>query len=149
NHQRATSRLGQKKMAEQFLNGQTAVVTGGTRGIGFSIAKALAESGANIVICGRKQQGVDDAVRQLTVGGNKVAGKVADVRSSTEVTQLFAYADQQFGGIDILINNAGLGIFRRTGELSVSEWQETIETNLSGVFYGCREALTRMAKRGA
>jgi 3-oxoacyl-[acyl-carrier protein] reductase len=137
-------------MAEAFLTGRNAVVTGGTKGIGFAIAEALSESGANVVICGRKQEGVDDAVRQLTKRAkSKVAGKVADVRSSTEVADLFAFADQELDGLDILVNNAGLGIFRSTLQLTNEEWHTMLETNLSGVFYCSKEALGRMVKRGA
>lgn len=137
-------------MGEHFLTGRTAVVTGGTRGIGFAIAEALAGEGANVVVCGRSQAGVDSAVRQLTKPAkNKVAGKVADVRRSTEVADLFAFAEQECGSVDILVNNAGLGIFRSTAQLSVEDWNTTLETNLSGVFYCCHEALARMMKRGA
>ncbi len=137
-------------MNATFLTGQTAVVTGGTRGIGLAIAEALAGAGANVLVCGRSQTTVDNAVRQLTKQAkSKVAGKPADVRRSTEVADLFAFADREFGGLDILVNNAGLGIFQRTSELKIDEWQTTLETNLSGVFYCCREALARMLKRGA
>jgi len=137
-------------MNATFLTGQTALVTGGTRGIGLAIAEALVSAGANVLVCGRSQTTVDNAVRQLTKQAkSKVAGKPADVRRSTEVADLFAFADREFGGLDILVNNAGLGIFQRTAELKIDEWQTTLETNLSGVFYCCREALARMLKRGA
>ncbi|HMD49172.1 MAG TPA: SDR family oxidoreductase [Bryobacteraceae bacterium] len=137
-------------MTEAFLNERNAVVTGGTKGIGFAIAKALSGAGANVVICGRTGEGVDNAVRQLTKHAkNKVAGKVADVRSSTEVADLFAFADQELSGLDILVNNAGLGIFRSTQQLTIDEWHTMLETNLSGTFYCSKEALGRMMKRGA
>ena len=137
-------------MTETFLLGRSAVVTGGTKGIGFSIAQALSEAGADVVICGRTEEAVDQAVSELTKRAkSKVAGKAADVRRSTEVADLFAFADQQLGGLDILVNNAGLGIFRSTLQLTNEEWQTTLETNLSGVFYCSKEALTRMVKRAA
>jgi 3-oxoacyl-[acyl-carrier protein] reductase len=137
-------------MNETFLTGRNALVTGGTRGIGFAIAAALSGSGANVMICGRSQDGVDSAVRQLTKPArSKVAGKAADVRRSTDVIDLFAWADGEMEGLDILVNNAGLGIFRSTAHLSIEDWLATLETNLSGVFYCCREALPRMMKRGA
>jgi 3-oxoacyl-[acyl-carrier protein] reductase len=137
-------------MTEALLNGRNAVVTGGTKGIGFAIAEALSDAGANVAICGRTKEGVDNAVRQLTKQAkNKVAGKVADVRSSTEVADLFAFADQELGGLDILVNNAGLGIFRSTQQLTIEEWHTMLETNLSGTFYCSKEALSRMVKRGA
>ena len=135
-------------MNDTFLAGRNALVTGGTRGIGFAIAEALSSAGAGIAICGRSQNGVDTAVRQLTKQAkSKVAGKVADVRSSTEVAELFSLADRELGSVDILVNNAGVGIFQSTANLSVEEWQATLETNLSGVFYCSREMLGRLLKR--
>jgi 3-oxoacyl-[acyl-carrier protein] reductase len=136
-------------MNETFLQGRTAVVTGATRGIGFAIARALADAGATVAICGRSQQSVDEAVRRLTnEKQRKVAGKAADVRASTNVAALFEWIDSETGGPDILVNNAGVGIMKSTAELTVEDWRQTIETNLSGVFYCSREALLRMKKRG-
>lgn len=128
----------------KFLEGRNAVVTGGTRGIGFAIAKALIDAGAGVAICGRDNEAVKNAVRNLTsVPTSKVVGKVADVRVSTEVQALFKTVDQELRSFDILVNNAGTGIFKSTAELSVEEWQQTMETNLSGAFYCSKEALQR------
>jgi NADP-dependent 3-hydroxy acid dehydrogenase YdfG len=136
-------------MSETFLTGRTAVVTGATRGIGFAIARALADAGATVAICGRDQQGVDEAVRRLTnESQRKVVGKAADVRTSTSVAALFEWLDSETGDPDILVNNAGVGLMQRTAELSVEDWQQSIETNLSGAFYCSREALGRMKNRG-
>jgi 3-oxoacyl-[acyl-carrier protein] reductase len=136
-------------MNETFLLGRTAVVTGATRGIGFAIARALADAGATVAICGRSQESVDEAVRRLTnEKQRKVAGKAADVRASTNVAALFEWIDSEMGGPDILVNNAGVGIMKSTAELTAEDWRQTIETNLSGVFYCSREALLRMKKRG-
>jgi len=136
-------------MSEAFLTGRTAVVTGATRGIGFAIARALGNAGATVAICGRSQASVDDAVRRLTdESKGKVMGKVADVRESTDVAALFGWVDGETGGPDILVNNAGVGIMKSTAQLTVEDWQETMETNLSGAFYCSREALARMKNRG-
>jgi NAD(P)-dependent dehydrogenase (short-subunit alcohol dehydrogenase family) len=136
-------------MAENFLEGRTAVVTGATRGIGFAIARSLADAGASVAICGRSPEGVDEAVRRLTnESRRKVVGKAADVRASTDVAALFQWVDSEKGGLDILINNAGVGLMKSTAELTVEDWRQTIETNLSGAFYCSREALARMQKRG-
>jgi NAD(P)-dependent dehydrogenase (short-subunit alcohol dehydrogenase family) len=136
-------------MNETFLNGRTAVVTGATRGIGFAIARALADAGARVAICGRTQDSVDQAVMRLTnEPRRKVVGKAADVRASPDVQALFEWVDSETGGPDILVNNAGVGIMKSTVELTVEDWQKTIETNLSGAFYCSREALGRMRKRG-
>jgi NAD(P)-dependent dehydrogenase (short-subunit alcohol dehydrogenase family) len=134
---------------DTFLAGKNAVVTGGTRGIGLAIAEALALAGAGVAICGRTQAHIETAVRQLTnKSKSKVVAKVADVRSSTEVGSFFEYLDRELGQLDIVVNNAGVGIFKSTAELSVEEWQKTLDTNLSGVFYCCREALRRIRNRG-
>jgi 3-oxoacyl-[acyl-carrier protein] reductase len=136
-------------MNETFLQGRTALVTGATRGIGFAVARALADAGATVAICGRSQESVDEAVRRLTnEKQRKVAGKAADVRASTNVAALFEWIDSEMGGPDILVNNAGVGIMKSAAELTAEDWRQTIETNLSGVFYCSREALLRMKKRG-
>jgi 3-oxoacyl-[acyl-carrier protein] reductase len=136
-------------MQETFLTGKTAVVTGATRGIGFAIARALSDAGATVAICGRNTDSVQEAVRLLTnQSRRKVVGKAADVRASTEVAELFAWVDRETGGPDILVNNAGVGVMKSTAELTVEEWQRTIETNLSGAFYCSREALRRLKNRG-
>ncbi|MGP0072254.1 MAG: SDR family oxidoreductase [Bryobacteraceae bacterium] len=136
-------------MNETFLSGKTALVTGATRGIGFAVARALSDAGATVAICGRSQDRVDEAVSRLTEASQrKVVGKAADVRGSTEVAALFDWLDKETGGPDILVNNAGLGVMKSTAELSVEDWRQTIETNLSGAFYCSREALRRMKNRG-
>jgi 3-oxoacyl-[acyl-carrier protein] reductase len=140
-------------MSDDFLRGKTALVTGGTRGIGYAISAVLAGAGATVAICGRSETSVAEAVRRLTttsLGGppSKVLGKAADVRAIVAVEELFEWVDREAGGIDVLVNNAGIGIFRSTAELSVEEWQKTLETNLSGAFYCSRAALARMKNRG-
>jgi NAD(P)-dependent dehydrogenase (short-subunit alcohol dehydrogenase family) len=140
-------------MGKDFLEGRTAVVTGSTRGIGYAIGAALSAAGATVVISGRSEDGVSEAVRRLTTllaGGakGKVIGKVADVRASTDVEELFEWIDRETGGPDILVNNAGIGLFASTAELTVEEWQRTLETNLSGAFYCSRAALARFKNRG-
>jgi 3-oxoacyl-[acyl-carrier protein] reductase len=135
---------------EQFLKGKNAVVTGGTRGIGFAIAQALASAGAGVAICGRGDTTVENAVTQLVkVSRSKVVGKAADVRSSTEVVNFFQFVDSELGGLDILVNNAGIGVFKSMAELSVDDWTKTLETNLSSAFYCSKEAVPRMRNRGA
>jgi 3-oxoacyl-[acyl-carrier protein] reductase len=132
-----------------FLTGKNAVVTGGARGIGLAIAEALATAGAGVAICARNKDSLEKAVRQLTgKSKSKVVAKVADVRDSAEVAGFFEYVDRELGQLDIVVNNAGVGIFKSAAELSVDEWKKTLDTNLSGVFYCCKEALRRIRGRG-
>jgi NAD(P)-dependent dehydrogenase (short-subunit alcohol dehydrogenase family) len=126
-----------------FLNEKTALVTGGSRGIGFAIAEALLIEGAKVLICGRDEQSLTTASTALTRHG-KVLTHIADVSNPTSVESLFQAVDSQLGQLDILINNAGVGIFRAAGELTVEEWNRVIGINLSGAFYCARQAIQRM-----
>lgn len=133
----------------RFLEDQNAVVTGGTRGIGLAIVKSLAEAGAGVAICGRNQGDVDRTVREISSQtGSKIVGKSADVSNSGQVSDFFKFIDDSLGPFDILVNNAGVGIFRSAADLTVEEWRHVVDTNLSGVFYCCHEALSRLRKRG-
>lgn len=127
------------------LTGRRAVVTGGSKGIGLEVARALVAAGVSVVICAREQSDLDGALAELRGGAGtaKAAGRTADVSEPGQVAELFRFVDRELGGIDILINNAGSGVFRATSELSIEEWNRTIGTNLSGVFYCSREALAR------
>ena len=105
--------------------------------------------GAAVAICGQRQESVDRAVAELAAEtAGKVKGKVADVRSHEQVAELFRFVDAEFGALDVLVNNAGIGIFRHVRELSLDEWKHTLETNLYGAFYCSREALFRFATAG-
>jgi 3-oxoacyl-[acyl-carrier protein] reductase len=137
-------------MNDTFLRGRNAVVTGGSRGIGFAVAQALAAAGAGVAICGRNPEHLKQAVSQLTkTAPSKVIAKAADVSKSEEVSALFGFVDSELGSADILVNNAGIGVFKSTAELTVEDWQKTLGTNLSGVFYCSREALSRFKTRGS
>jgi 3-oxoacyl-[acyl-carrier protein] reductase len=131
------------------LAGQVALVTGGTRGIGRAIAKMLLEEGAAVAICGRRQEDVDDAVRTLAAEtGGKVNGKAADVRDHGQVSDLFRFIDAGFGRLDVVVNNAGVGVFGHARDLTWEQWRDTIDTNLSGAFFCSREALFRFGTSG-
>lgn len=132
-----------------FLTGKVAVVTGATKGIGRSVAEALAREGASTVICGREAQTTEAAVSAIAAAtGATTAGQACDVRDRRQVAELFALAERTFGGVDILINNAGVGRFAPTAELSAEDWHLILETNLTGVFHCCQEAIPRMKARG-
>ncbi|MBV8864128.1 MAG: SDR family oxidoreductase [Acidobacteriaceae bacterium] len=132
-----------------LLKDKRAVVTGASQGIGFAIARTLLKEGAEVALCARKPESLRKAVENLQqdVKGRKVLGHAADVSDSEQVGQFFAFVDKELGGLDILINNAGFGLFRATAELTVEEWDRLIGTNLSGAFYCSREALCRFEKR--
>jgi len=131
------------------LRNKVATVTGASRGIGFSIAQALLAEGARVFICGRDPKHLQAALEKLrTAAPANVDGCVADVRNYEDCRKLVSTAAERFGGLDILVNNAGVGIFKAVDQLSVEEWDTTLHTNLSGVFYCCHEAIPLMRKRG-
>lgn len=131
------------------LEGKTAIVTGATKGIGRGIAEALARAGVNVSISARKEAEIESAVGELSeLGPAGVAGVVCDVRDFDEVKALIAHTVMEFGGIDILINNAGIGIFESVEKMSPEDFRAVLETNLFGVFYCCHEAIPVMKKRG-
>src|SRR5689334_13986324 len=129
----------------QFLTSKRALITGGTKGIGFATARALMEAGADVMICGRDKEALDAAVSELHSADprRKVSGQTVDVSNSEAVRDLFRSADKELGGLDILVNNAGSGVFRPAADITVEEWNRIIGTNLSGAFYCSREALAR------
>ena len=130
------------------LHGKVAVVTGGSRGIGFAIAGALLREGASVMISGSTQSHLDAATKNLTTHSGRVSAVKADVRRYEDVEMLMATTAKNFGGVDILINNAGVGVFKPVAETSVEEWRRVLDTNLSGVFYCCHAAIPHMRQRG-
>jgi 3-oxoacyl-[acyl-carrier protein] reductase len=132
------------------LQGKIAVVTGGSRGIGFAIAQALLRQGASVAFTGTDQERLQTAFSALQEGddGARAVPFQADVRDAAQVEALFESVASTFGGLDILINNAGVGIFKPVAETTVEDWRRTIDTNLSGVFYCCHAALPLMTQRG-
>lgn len=136
-------------MMDKLLSGKVAVVTGGTRGIGRAIAERLLREGASVAFCGRSAETVARVAGELkNATGGTVYGEAADVSKAEDVRRLFQSVDANFGALHVLINNAGLGIFRRTSELSIEDWRRMIDLNLSGVFYCSREALQRFNNYG-
>lgn len=133
-------------MAED-LAGRTAIVTGSSKGIGYSIAEALARANANVVVSARKEAEVTEAARRLeSLGSGRVLGIPADVSRLEDVRRLVAETVGTLGGLDVLVNNAGFGIFAPVDEISPEAWDRLIGTNLSGVFYCCREAIPHLRK---
>jgi 3-oxoacyl-[acyl-carrier protein] reductase len=134
---------------EPFLTGKHAVVTGGTRGIGRAIAGRLLREGAAVAICGRTRESVDRATTELKQSpGGDIFGAPADVSKTDQVAGFFDAVASRFGGLDILVNNAGAGVFRGIQDLTIEDWRNTIDLNLSGVFYCCHHALPLLRKRG-
>lgn len=130
------------------LTNKRAIITGGTKGIGYAIAENLLQAGARVFICGRDEDDLNRALSSLSAFG-EVAGTICDVRSEADVKAMIAECGHRLGGLDILVNNAGVGINGKTvEEISPEEFRQTLETNLFGVYYACHFALPLLKENG-
>ncbi len=123
------------------------LVTGGTRGIGYAVAKALLAAGEQVAITGTSSDGVQKAERALA-GGDAVMGVTCDVRDAGSVERAVHDVVSRFARLDVLVNNAGVGIGRPIAELSHDEWDRILGTNLTGVFHCCKAVLPHLRARG-
>ena len=132
------------------LTGKVAFVTGGSRGIGHAIARTLLERGARVAITATSDSTLKSGLRELQsiAGDEAVLALRADVRRHDEVEQAVKDAVGRFGGLDILINNAGIGVFSPAADMSLKQWHQVIDTNLTGVFHCCRAAIPHLRTRG-
>jgi NAD(P)-dependent dehydrogenase (short-subunit alcohol dehydrogenase family) len=130
------------------VENKIAVVTGGTKGIGYAVAESLLKAGAKVFICARDKVELKRALERLSALG-EVDGEICDVRSETQVEAMLDECLRVFGAVDILINNAGIGIIGKTvEEMSAEDFEQTLQTNLFGVFYTCHHAIPLIKKRG-
>ena len=133
------------------LTGKTAIVTGASQGLGQATAEALHAAGASVVVNyfsdphGKNKTRADSVVSAL---GQRAIAAAADVRGTTEVEAMFALAKREFGAVDIVINNAGIVRDRTVQKMTDAEWQEVLDTNLSGVFKVSREAVKHLQRGG-
>ncbi len=132
------------------LSDRVAVVTGGSRGIGFAIAHKLAAMGATVVITGRDKGHLEKAAAELGAGGQRVEGVVCDVAELASVESLGRHLQQNYGKVDILVNNAGVGgPSSLLHEMSPHDWDTLMNTNLRGVYYMMRAVVPLMMTTGA
>ena len=132
---------------DKFLDGRVAIVTGGSRGIGYAIAEQILTHGGCAVITGTNEATLARAAERLARAG-RVEAVRADVRKPGDVTRMVERAAEAFGGIDILVNNAGVGQFVHAADMTIEQWHEVVDTNLTGVFYCCHAAIPYMRRRG-
>ena len=133
-----------------------AIVTGGSKGIGLAIARALLERGMQVAISARKDDELQRAARELgggdpstALGAGNVLAVRADVQDAADAQRLVDETARRFGGVDVLVNNAGVGRFANVADMPLDAWRQVIDTNLSGVFYCTRAAIPEMKRRGA
>jgi gluconate 5-dehydrogenase len=129
------------------LTGRVAIVTGGSRGLGEEMAEGLAEAGAAVMICARREQWLTPTLERLAARGFRVEGLVADVSSPTDVQAVVDRTMAAFGRIDILVNNAGVTWGARPEEMPLDKWQKVIDVNLTGAFLFAQASGREMLKR--
>lgn len=136
-------------MADE-LKGKIAVITGGSRGLGYAIAQAYIAAGAAVVIAGRSQSTLDKAVGGLLNGGGRASGLAVDVSSHEQVEALAEHAVQTFGRIDVWVNNAGVGApFGPVVKVPPDAFVQVVNTNILGTYYGSHAALRRFVAQGS
>ena len=133
-------------MADNFT-GKVALITGGSRGIGYAIAEQFGARGVKVAITGTSQGNLDRAKAALAAKGIAAEAIVADVRDRAQVQAMVDRTVAVFGGLDILVNNAGVGRFVHAADMTVEQWHDVIDTNLTGVFYCCSAALPHLRAR--
>ncbi|WP_284037231.1 glucose 1-dehydrogenase [Neobacillus sp. 114] len=126
------------------FSNKTVIVTGAGNGIGKGIALLYAEKGANIVLADMDEKAGSQTAREINEQGGEALFVKTDVRLESDIVRLMETAHQTYGQIDILINNAGKGLFKSPFDVSVEEWEDVINTNLRSVFLGSREAAKYM-----
>lgn len=130
------------------LTGRVAIVTGGNGGIGFGMARALARAGARVVVAARNEEKSNAAVRDLRALGSDSLAITVDVADERSVDALVKETVKRCGRLDILVNNAGINIQKPAHELGLDEWQQVMDTNLTGAFLCSRSAYPYMKSLG-
>ena len=135
-------------MADKFLHGRVAVITGASRGIGRAIALALGGAGARLALVGRAQDRLAETQRLARELGTEGEIFISDVREETQVKKLAAEVAERFGAAHILVNNAGTAIRKKIHEFTLDEWRTVMETNLTGPWLMCRYFIPHMKGHG-
>ena len=139
-----------KTIKELFdLTGKTAIVTGGSRGLGKEMAEGLAEAGANLMLCARREQWLLETIEEFRAKNFHVHAKVCDVSKAEDVQTVVNETVEKFGKIDILINNAGISWGAMPEEMPLEKWQKVLDVNLTGCFLMAQAAGREMLKRGS
>jgi NAD(P)-dependent dehydrogenase (short-subunit alcohol dehydrogenase family) len=126
------------------LDGQIALVTGAGRGIGRSISLTLADAGAQVVVCARTVSQIEEVQHEIIEAGGKAVAIPADISDERDVNALFGNIDRTFNKLDIVVNNAGIGVFKNMVNFSMKEYDHLMSVNLRGTFLCCRKAVRTM-----
>ena len=129
-----------------MLQDKVAYITGGTKGIGLGIAKILSQQGIRVAISGRKKEDVDNAAAEISGDSSKVLGIVSNVRNFEDEENAVSAIKNHFGQLDFVVANAGLGVFKPIDQLEIEEWNDMIDTNLTGVFHTLKASVEELKK---
>ena len=129
------------------LTGKTAIVTGGSRGLGKEMAEGLAEAGATLMLCARRAEWLDETITEFKARGFSVVGKLCDVSKPEEIQAIVDETVKAFGKIDILINNAGVSWGAMPEQMTLDKWQTVLNVNLTGCFLFAQAVGREMLKR--
>jgi NAD(P)-dependent dehydrogenase (short-subunit alcohol dehydrogenase family) len=129
------------------LSGRTAIVTGGSRGLGREMAEGLAEAGAELMLCARRAEWLTPAVEEMRAQGFRVEGRVADVAQPAHVQAVVDATLAAYGKVDILVNNAGVTWGERPEAMPIDQWRKVLDVNLTGAFLFAQAAGREMLKR--
>ncbi|WP_326975472.1 SDR family NAD(P)-dependent oxidoreductase [Caproicibacter sp. BJN0012] len=135
-------------MPNYDLTGKVAIVTGGTKGIGYGVVMTLAYYGAKVVVTSRHQDDCDNVAKEVTALGGNAVGIKTDVRSKAEIDNLVAGTVEKYGKLDIMVNNAGVAITKPMLEMSEEEYNTVLDSNLRSVYFGSAAAAKEMIKQG-
>ena len=131
------------------LDGQVALVTGASKGIGWDLAKALAHAGAAVAVAARDQPSLERLADEIRSDGGEALAVELDVRDVEQISTAFELAREHFGSLDVLVNNAGLGANHRAEDITESDWDEMMDVNLRGLFFACQAAGRIMLAQGS
>jgi gluconate 5-dehydrogenase len=139
-----------KHIRELFdLTGKTAIVTGGSRGIGAEMAEALAEAGANLMLCARRAEWLDETVAEFRAKNFNVESRLCDVSKAEDIQAVVDATVEKFGRIDVLINNAGISWGAMPEDMPLAQWQKVLDVNLTGCFLFAQAVGREMLKNNS
>lgn len=130
------------------FEGKVAIVAGGSKGIGRAAAKKLASEGASVVICSRNDEDAERVAKELTKSGGQVQGIGANVGSAADANELVSFTVSTFGGVDVLVNSAGVQRYGTVVDTEESVWDEVFSINVKGMYLTSKYAIPEMRKRG-
>ncbi|MGB5381828.1 MAG: SDR family oxidoreductase, partial [Acidimicrobiia bacterium] len=131
------------------LDGQVALVTGASKGIGWDLAKAMAHAGASMAVAARDLPSLERLADEIRADGGEALAVELDVRDVARISTAFEQVREHFGSLDVLVNNAGLGANHPAEDITESDWDEMMDVNLRGLFFACQAAGRIMLAQGS